>query len=400
MAVTNSDPNTTRLVNTRSVIHCSQTSNFKWDFNETIISLILFPITSVASVAVILLNAMVVLALQQKTELNKASTVLLSSMAIADLLVGAISMPLNVAVDILIASRVFYSEFCTLRLATHYSEYTFIWSSLYHLTFIAWERYVAIRKWIDYKVIVTRGRMKNLAIMAWLLAAFASSPHLVMIVVGVNQKIQKIWHIGESVVGASCLTAVGYFYIMIYLGVRKRKIESISKVLALVKAKQEIKVAKTIGLITAALILSFVPVIVIGALPDVFHVLHKSKAFHLTETLVQLNSLANPLIYFYRDRRFRKVALKLLRVRKREAIQPAVGAALFIRRKNLLGSLEAVQEPQQASEQVPFKRAASCDLGLNSNCHNPGRHLLFFKRSLSAPNLDINESEFFDALKD
>ena len=120
MVVTNSDPNNTRLVNTRSVIHCSQTSNLKW-FNETIIPLILLPITSIASVAVILLNALVVLAFQQKTELNKTSTVLLSSMAIADLLVGAISMPLNVAVDILITSQVFYSGFCTLRLGTHYS---------------------------------------------------------------------------------------------------------------------------------------------------------------------------------------------------------------------------------------------------------------------------------------
>ena len=49
---------------------------------------------------------------------------------------------------------------------------------------------------------------------------------------------------------------------MVYLGVRKRKITEISQVSALVKAKQEIKVAKTTGLITAALILSFVPVIV------------------------------------------------------------------------------------------------------------------------------------------
>ena len=157
-------------------------------------------------------------------------------MAIADLLVGAISMPLNVAIDILIAPQVFYTGFRTLHLAAQFSEYTFIWSSLYHLTFItweiiysgfcklhlatqfsmftfiwsslryhltfiAWERYVAIRKWIEYKVIVTRSRMKNLAIMAWLLAAFATSPHLVMILVGVKES----WHIGESVVVASCL---------------------------------------------------------------------------------------------------------------------------------------------------------------------------------------------------
>ena len=184
---------------------------------------------------------------------------------------------------------------------------------------------------------------------------------------------------------------------MIYHGVCKRKIEAIGKVTALGKAKHEVKVAKTIGLITVALILTFVPVIVIGAWPNLFQVLRRSKAFHLTETLVQLNSLANPLIYFYRDRRYRQAALQLLRVRKRAAIQPAVGAALFIRAKNLLVSLKAVQERQQARELVPFKRAASCDLALSSYCHDRGRQLIFFKRSLSAPNLDTNDTEFFDA---
>ena len=386
MVVTNSEPNTTRFANARSVIHCQQTS-YLWDLNETIIPSILLPVASIASVAVILLNALVVLALQQKTELKKTSTVLLSSMAIADLLVGAISMPQIVALAILIIRQILYSGFCKLHLATQFSMFTFIWSSLYHLTFIAWERYVAIRKWIDYKVIVTRGRMKNLAIIAWWLAGFTSFPPLVLPVVGVDRKIKEIWHIGESVVAILCLTATGCFYIMVYLAVRKRKISETSNVTALVKAKQEIKVAKTAALITAALILSFAPVIVIGGLGDVFQVFRTSNAFLLAETLVQLNSLANPLIYFYRDCRFRKAALELLRVRKPEAIQPAVGAARFIRRKDPLGSPVAVQARRQAKEQVRFKRAASCDLALDLDCHNRGRHEIFFKRSLSAPKL-------------
>ena len=323
-------------------------------------------------------------------------------MAVTDLLVGAISMPLNIAANILISHRLFYSGFCTLRVATEFSMFTFILSSLYHLTFIAWERYVAIRKWIDYNVIITRDRMIKLVIMAWMLAAFTSFPPLLMLVVGVDQKIKEIWHIGESVVGASCLTAIGYFYIMVYLGVRKRKITEISQVTALVKAKQEIKVAKTTGLITASLIFSFVPVIVIGALPDVFPVLRTSKAFLIAETLVQLNSLVNPLIYFYRDHRYRKAVLELLRVRKPKAIEPAVRTARFIRRKVQLGSLRAVQERQQAKqveEQVSFRRAASCDLALNSDRVYEGCDETFLKRSLSAPTLHTNKRYVFDALR-
>ena len=398
----NSVPTTNASSNTRSVIRCPQASNFAWDLNETTLPSIVIPITLIAAFAVIILNALVVLAFQKKRELKKTSTILLSSMAITDLLVGAISMPLNIAANILISHRLIYSGFCTLRIATEFSMFTFILSSLYHLTFIAWERYVAIRKWIDYKVTVTRDRMKNLVIMAWMLAAFTSFPPLLMLVVGVDQKITEIWHIGESVVGASCLIAIGHFYIMVYLGVRKRKITQISQVTALVKAKQEIKVAKTTGLITASLILSFVPVIVIGALPDVFPVLRTSKAFLIAETLVQLNSLANPLIYFYRDRRFRKAVLELLRIRKPGTIQPAVGAARFIRRKDQVGPLGAVQERQQAKhleEQVRYKRADSCEQALDSGCVYEGCHEMFLKRSMSAPNLHTNKSYVFDALQ-
>ena len=131
----------------------------------------------------------------------------------------------------------------------------------------------------------------------------------------------------------------------------------------------------------------------IGALPNVFPVLRTSKAILVAEALVQLNSLANPQIYFYRDRRFRKAVLELLRVRKPESIQPAVSAVRFIRRQDQLGSLEADEERQQekqVEEQVRFKRAASCDLALDSDCVYDGCHEISLKRVLSAPNLHTN----------
>ena len=392
MAGTNSEPSTAHSLNARSVIRCPQASNFTWDLSETTLPSILFPITSIASLAVIFLNALVVLAFQQKRELKKTSTILLSSIAIADLLVGAISMPLNVAAEILISRQVFYSGFCTLRIATDFSMFTFLWSSLYHLTFIAWERYVAIRKSIDYRIIVTEELVKKLPIVAWLFAAFASFPPLIMLVVGVDLKIKEIWHIGEAVLAASCLTAIGYFYIMVYLGVRKRKITEISHVSALVKAKQEIKVVKTTGLITAALILSFVPVFVVGGLGEVFPVLRTSNAFLVAETLIQLNSLANPLIYFYRDRRFRKAALELLRVRKPEAIQPAV-------RKRSAGFTGSCPGTTTSGATRPLQTSRFVRPPLASDCVDRGCHEIFSRRAFSVSNLDTNKSECFDALQ-
>ena len=61
-------------------------------------------------------------------------------------------------------------------------------ASIYHLTAIAWERYVAIQKFIDYKVIITKSLLQKLSIAAWFLAAFTPVFALTMAVVEVDRK--------------------------------------------------------------------------------------------------------------------------------------------------------------------------------------------------------------------
>ena len=48
-----------------------QASNFTWDLNKTTLPAILIPITLIAAFAVVILNALVVLAFQKKRELKK-----------------------------------------------------------------------------------------------------------------------------------------------------------------------------------------------------------------------------------------------------------------------------------------------------------------------------------------
>ena len=82
--------------------------------------------------------------------------------------------------------------------------------------------------------------MKTLAMVAWLLAAFTAFPPLVMILVGVDYETHEAWHIGEDVVAVVCLIVIGYFYIMVYRAVRKRKINDISQVAPLVKFESRV----------------------------------------------------------------------------------------------------------------------------------------------------------------
>ena len=348
-------------LNTRSVIQCPQSPNFRWDLDHTTFFWILATFTSIASLATIILNALVIIAVNQKRELKKTSTLLLCSLAVADLLVGAIPMPLSVAADVLIirgSIHVSRSGFCALRMATEFFMFSLIWPSLYHLTLIAWERYVVVQKLMSCRVIVTKTRLKKLAIAAWMLGAFTSFPPNIMGAAGVDYKIKNVWHIGESILGTACLIIIGYFYIVIYFGVRKHNINGISQVNVLIKAKQESKLALTTALITGALILSFVPMIVLGGLVQVFPVLGRNAAaFHLIDLLIQFNSLINPLLYVYRDRRFSKAVLELLRLKKTNAIQP-MSDVRFVRQKDL--------SRQIVIRHAHLTRAATCDLFIDS----------------------------------
>ena len=349
------EPGTTVNPFVASQFHCPHSPNFSWYSEDTTFHSIFAAILSIFSPAIVFLNFLVIVAVKRRKELKRQSYILLSSMAIADLLAGLVSVPLTIAFDLTIVFQAPHSYICKLRLASEFLTFSFVWVSLYHLTVIGWERYVAVRKWRDYKVIVTRGRVKKLAIFTWLLAVFTAFPPLIMFVTGVDQKFKIAWHIGESVCTAVCLILIAVFYVMVYLGARKRTINEISHVTALVKAKLASKVAKTTGMLTVALIVSFFPMSVVGlgaALPG----FRKRVTLRFAETVIQLNSLASPVLYCYRDRRFRNAVLEMLRIRKPQQTQPHVGVVAISRREE---NRIPVTRSQPSDKSVVLKRSRS-----------------------------------------
>ena len=191
-----------------------------------------------------------------------------------------------------------------------------------------------------------------------------------------------------SAEAATCLILIAYFYRKVYLGIREHKVNEGQQVNVLIKVKLESKVAKTTGLLTAALIFCFIPV-------TVFTILHMRYVFPATRTNVGLrittvvmlwNSLFHPLLYCYRDRRFRNAIAELLRLKKPSTIQSAVGTAQYVRRKENLGSSEH-HNPELKHKQH-WSRSASCsalvalDSGLGTSTE------VMLRRSLSIPALN------------
>ena len=131
-------------------------------------------------------------------------------------------------------------------------------ATLHHLTIIAWERYVAVQKWMDYKRIITNGRLKKIAVGTWLSALFSTVTSFITTVFVVDRRIVSSVLTGLTAVETVFLFLLAFFYQKVYLGVRNRKLNEISQIDVLMKAKLESKVAKTTGLLTAGVISSFI----------------------------------------------------------------------------------------------------------------------------------------------
>ena len=397
----NSTETSSANFSTRLVFYCPSEPDFTWNLHDTTFSWILAAIILTASPITLLLNALVIIAVKKRKELQKRSNIVLSSMAIADLLVGVVSMPISATVDLLIIHQVFIERVCALNTGNIVLMECFLFSSLFHLIVIAWERNIAVTKWIDYMVIATNGRLKKLAILAWLAAIFISLPLAVMFGIGAPFEVQKIWYMMASLCIALSVIAFVCLYVMVYMGVRKRRRNEIVQVTALVQAKLETKVAKTTGLLTAAVIFTLILGGVLTVLGDIFPVFRENSTFRIAETLLQLNSLMNPVIYCYRDRRFRKAILELLRIKKPQATQPTRArddAARFRKRKDRFGSVEDVQSninSQSVGKQTRLARSTSCDLGMALSTGGDSQHRIremMLTRYASDPSLFKNSS--------
>ena len=273
-------------------------------------------VTCIACPFTILFNALIVIAVAQRKELRTIQMILLTSLAVTDLLVGAVAEPLFIAAGILHLQND-YETMCIL-IVTGLFVMHLICTSIYHLTAMAWERYEAIKNAIKYKVIVTRGRVMMCAVASWVLTAISILPSALYLAGFIDRSQSNILKACFfSLPITICLVAIPVFYFMIYLEARKRQQIVGDQLVSqrAVHAATQMKVAKTTFLLTVALFLSFVPTVAILLLAHLLDVSTKDL-FQWTVTLNQLNSLVNPILYFYRNHSLRNKVLEMLNMRK------------------------------------------------------------------------------------
>ena len=265
-----------------------------------------------------------IIAVKTRRDLKKNSNILLFNVALADLLVGAVSMPLSIALDALFIQQLLLADVvCTVFFITASVLYTVCGASFFHLLLIAWERHVAVAKWAEYKTIITTGRVNKYTRVAWLLTVLMVIPLVVMVAVSVRHEmilvVDVIWNIFLLV----CISFIAYFYFKAYLAVRNWNRTRIRPVNDLAKGKLESKVAYTTFWLTVFVGVSTLPIFIVHLFQGALPFFRQISTIRWAETVLQLNSLFNPLLYWYRNRRLREATLGLLRCRSRPAVRTA-----------------------------------------------------------------------------
>ena len=366
MNLSETDSEKIDLSESPSEYSCPNEPVYTWILTETAAFYVTITTKSIASPFAVLLNLLIIVAVRNRRALQKNSNILLSSMAVADLLVGAVSMPLTIASDILLLRKKLSLKICKIAGANQIVLYSAVSSSFYHLSFIAWERYVAIVKWTNYKNIITKTRLKICAVVAWVLAAIAAIVVSILSVAEVDQKVIA----GLSIFSASktvlCVAIIGYCYITLYLYVRKRKYNEINQVSVRANAKLEKSIAKATGTVTAALLVSYVPSIIVLFLGDAVPFLRTSSYFRWSELLIQMNSFFNPIVYcFAMNRTFRNEVLEMINLNSvlQLVLRPKLPVKRHTRRRREPAVVSEEENQLHGERQLPDRlaRLRSCD---------------------------------------
>ena len=233
-------------------------------------------------------------------------------MAITDLLVGAVSTPLIITVDALILrGTVPESIVCSINESAAFVLYIAYSASYMHLILMGWERYVAIAKPMKYKVLVRKRRIKRYSGIVWITVFTAFVLLTTLQAVTLPPEFLTVLHLIEGVFWLISFLALVYFYSMVYSKARKQSQSQISQI----TAKIQSRIAFTAFLLTAAVFICTLPMAVFVGTVQFLPILRANSVFRCLEVPLYLNSLLNPVLYFYRNRRYRKAALKLLRFR-------------------------------------------------------------------------------------
>ena len=294
---------------------CSLLGNLAWkqEYLTTrtfLMLVVILCVEALLSLPTISLNVLVIWAVKAKFYLRKQNAcVLLACLAVTDLLVGAVVLPLVIAshLERLVGSG---PMTCLMDLAVNGALHVACFGSLLHLAIISLERYVAIKHALRYEALVTARRLTAAVSGAWaidvvsLVALAAFVEHAVSFAV-------------LSCVILCVVAVITFCQVALFLESRRHRRHIREHQISQDAAKEilrEEKAARTTTMIIGALVLCYI-------LPQLVYTVFMEASFMKPESLCIMysidvllysNSLINPLIYCVRTRDFKRAFKELV----------------------------------------------------------------------------------------
>ena len=276
-----------------------------------ILNILSFPVT-------ILMNVLVIMAVKTRPRLQSKYNILLACLAVTDLLVGAASQPTFIAGQIYVIKGLSLTEHCRFLQETNSMFMIPPFASLFHLTLISIERFVALKYTFSYMTIVTGLRLKIAVVSSWVIACF---PGLLRSLY--EEYVNKVKFTLFPFIVLN-LSLILFCHISVYFVTRRHekqiKCEQVSPQAAANFAKEK-KALKTTRIIIMALVVCFLPPFVYVLFSYAFY----NSSNYIVNVIIlshpvfvsflPLNSLCNPIIYCYRNKTFRKTCKKLLKMK-------------------------------------------------------------------------------------
>ena len=255
-------------------------------------------------------NVLVLAAVWRNPSLRTPSIILLCSLAVSDLFVGFLALPVNIAVALTPLSRVSFDSL--LSKARFFLIIQLCGVSLETMTAISVDRYLALRYHMRYPSMMTSRRATCLAATFWcknvilsLLSIWKKNTILLVAVVFV----------------ALCLFISSITYNAIYRIVRhhQHQIHAQQQAVQSMNAEQNLKIqakkrAANTFIYYICMLLCYFPA-AISILIWMTYKEHWNIRWRFADTILFMNSAINPFLYFWRNREVREAVLKIVRKR-------------------------------------------------------------------------------------
>ena len=228
-------------------------------------------IISIATLPTIVLNAGIIFSVAAKRQLRSNSNVLLACLASTDLITGLVAQPLFIALNI----ERFHGEgpFCTSEKVCYIPLAGAFFALLFHLVLACVDRYIATRHALRYQYIVTTQRITVCVVLAWGFTALIIADLIVFAVIDSeieNNNYFAYVRVNDAIlclIISVCIVFIVYTYRYIYSETKRQQKRLETEQLPLEEAKRlkkANKAAYTVTFILGALVLSYLPLIIIA----------------------------------------------------------------------------------------------------------------------------------------